>query len=166
LRGVVASRAGDAARAEEFLRQARDEFDRIGARSDAIATDLSIAEAYVRAGRPRDALEILTALEATPGAAEQLGSQRQTLRGLALAYLGDRKGAREDLETALASAQDGGNDYEVALALGALEVLDAADARRAPLGDPARRAEAAEILGRLDIRMLPDYPPLRRDDDR
>jgi phosphatidylserine/phosphatidylglycerophosphate/cardiolipin synthase-like enzyme len=156
---VVASRAGRAEQAEELLRAARDGFERIGARIDVTSTDLSVAEARLRGGDVVGALAIVERLEATPGVSEQIGAALPTLHGRVLIQRGTLDAAHEMLQRALAAARESGNDFEIVLA------LDALDAARAALGhepDLLARDEAAEVLRRLDIIALPVYSGFER----
>jgi tetratricopeptide (TPR) repeat protein len=155
LLGTVAARAGRAEDADELLTAAREGFEQIGARFDVVATDLALVEAHLRAGDGATALAIVTRLDEAPGASEQLGPPLQAMHGRALLQTGAAEPAGEVLERALSSARASGNDYHLLL------VLDALDAARSALGtglDPSERDEAAEIVRRLDIVLLPAYP--------
>ena len=152
--GIIAARSGRFADAATLLEASRATLDRIGAKLDVASTELAFAELNLHRGDGHAALADVARAE-TMGAADNLGPALLRLRGVALLQVGAFADAREQLETALADARAHGNDFEIALVLG---ILDAA----APaLGLPPssdRRAEAAEILRRLDIISVPGYP--------
>ncbi len=156
LLGVVAARTTRGEEAAALLTGARAAFSAIGAQSDVAATDLAIVELSVNEGRGRDALELLERLEASGargGALEPLAGARHRLLGVALLQVGEVTRGREELQAALALARAQENDYQIALALDAIDRLDGS-----PDGVSGRlRDEADGILARLGVTAAPVY---------
>jgi hypothetical protein len=71
---------------------------------------------------------------------------------IALARMGDRDGARRELELSIAAARARGEDYELALALDVLGALGPVD--------PDRLAERDAIVARLGVVHPPAIPDL------
>ena len=74
------------------------------------------------------------------------------MAGIALARLGETKGAKRELEHSLRTARDRSADYDIAATIDAMAAIDAID--------PALLRERDEILERLKITRLP-APALR-----
>ena len=136
LLGRVAAREGRTDEGLALLEAAVADMERF--RVD-FYTDLArslIAEAHALGGDPERALALADAHLAAGSAYVSL---LRRARGVALARLGERDGAVGELRLAEAAAREGGEDYDVALALHALDALDA--------GEPAERDAIFERLG-------------------
>ncbi len=155
IRGVVAARVGRFGDATELLDDARASFDRMGAKADVALTDLAIVEIMLRDARTVPALELLDTLEEQSAMIEQLGPSLPRLRAIALVQAGAYADAHAQFEVALEVAQENGSDYDVVAVLKAFE--QAGSLLGAQL-DHQQRVEAAEMLRRLDVVSLPDYP--------
>ena len=127
----------------------------MGAKADVALTDLAIVEIMLRDARAVPALELLDTLEEQSAMIEQLGPSLPRLRAIALVQSGAYADAHAQFEVALEVAQENGSDYDVVAVLKAFE--RAGSLLGAQL-DQQQRVEAAEMLRRLDVVSLPDYP--------
>ena len=155
IRGVVAARVGRFGDAMELLDDARASFDRMGAKADVALTDLAIVERMLRDARTVPPLELLDTLEEQSAMIEQLARPLHASRAITLVQAGAYADAHAQFEVALEVAQENGSDYDVVAVLKAFE--QAGSLLGAQL-DHQQRVEAAEMLRRLDVVSLPDYP--------
>jgi tetratricopeptide (TPR) repeat protein len=131
--GQVAMRRGDYERAFDLLGLAHDYALAHGGNS-AHRLEGLIAEAYVRAGQPEQALERVTeTLRHAVGAEGSAGfiPMLNRVHGFALRDLGRTEEAREAFELSVTVARALGADHEIAFGLMALIELDASAAARA-----------------------------------
>jgi class 3 adenylate cyclase/tetratricopeptide (TPR) repeat protein len=128
-----------------LIAQAAADLRQFGLDQVAAYADALLVEAWALAGNAERALALadrqLESAEAPPPLLRRA-------RGLALAQLDDREAATHELELAAAVAREHGEQYELALALDALEQLDGPDS--------ARETERDAILERLDVVRLPE----------
>jgi tetratricopeptide (TPR) repeat protein len=143
LLGRLAARRGQPDDGLRLLQRALGDLDAMGLGADAEFATLVIAEAKTFAGDPAGALETLAALRTTR---DPYVAMAHRIRGLAHALLGDRPRATRELEASLAAARMREADYDIALALEALEQLGP------PLA--ARRSERDVLLERLGVTTL------------
>jgi class 3 adenylate cyclase/tetratricopeptide (TPR) repeat protein len=151
--GRVLARKRQAEEALELLETARRDQVEYGEAAEALLTGARIAEALAIAGRPGESLTLSTRLLAETGSVEAPPATvalLERVRGWSLTLLGRPIDARAALEAALGSARERGADYEVALALGLLDILEA---------DPALARERDGIMERLGVQAAAD-PPL------
>ena len=135
------------------VRRCRTRFEAL-AEHDLIDTDARIAESLVLQERPRDALEMATALlerSETRGGAVQ-DPMLYRVRGYALAQRGQWQEASLDLERSVTAARERSARYELAVTLDAIAKL--AELRD---GSPNRSArdEADALLRSLDVISVP-----------
>jgi tetratricopeptide (TPR) repeat protein len=151
LLGRLAARAGRIEEALELLRSAERDMGQYRVDFYAQLARALIVEAQALGG---------DASEAIAGAASQLAGENSNVsllrraRGVALARTGDRDGAIAELRDAVAVARDGGEDFDLALALDALALISAAD--------PAEIAERDAILSRLGVVSVPPVSELQQ----
>jgi class 3 adenylate cyclase/tetratricopeptide (TPR) repeat protein len=149
--GRAAAHHGQHDTAMELLEQSLVEYLDIGARVEAIETQIRIAEAHVVRGDPATALLVadraLERARALGGVAAQMPTIHR-VRGLALRAVGDVAAARAAFEAGLRAARSRDAIFDVALALRAVGELASQD------GDPAAAVmvrESDEILRRLGV---------------
>jgi class 3 adenylate cyclase len=149
--GTVTARAGRYDDATQLLKEARAEFAAIGAQADVVLTELAVAEALVLAGTGDAALRVLGRVlaDGEPAGLEPFLPALHRLWGLALLQTGDDELGHHELGVAVTLARRRGAEYQLALALEALERLGAGSAD----------AEDHEgILDRLGVVSRPAYP--------
>jgi tetratricopeptide (TPR) repeat protein len=156
--GTAAARASRFDEAAEALEAARAGFTAIGAGTDVVLTDLSIAEDLVLAGAGVEALPVLGRILVEgemPDGLEPYQPQLHRLWGLAALQAGEVELGRRELDTAVVEARRRGATYQLALTLDALDRLG-----RSPNSGEASeaRAERDEILAGLDVIAAPVYP--------
>lgn len=153
LLGRIASRTGRPEEGSRLLEDARAVYQELGAQGELAETEARIAGSLVRGGLGAEGL--VRADAARSLAAEIHVPLIERIRGYALLQLGDPVGARDAFATSLASARSQNADFEAAVTLDALVRLDAAE-RRPP--EPAIAAERDEILDRLGVVHVPEFP--------
>ncbi len=152
LLGRLHARSGRNDDAVSLLGDALARSESLRAEYDAAVAGALLAEAALFDGRAEEAYERALALLDEVSSDALLDSLLHHVVGVALAQIGDTESARAALTTALDAAHASELPLETALALDALELLDAS---------PVRRAELDALLARLDIVRLPG-PPLAR----
>jgi tetratricopeptide (TPR) repeat protein len=147
LLGRIATRRGDRDAATPMLEAAMTSFRRFKMDAYANFARALVAEAEAFGGDAARALEIaheeLTALDRNQPLLERVA-------GIALARLGKREAAHNELLTALDSARERASQYDIAATIDVLDALAFADA--------AQIAERDEILERLRISQMPALP--------
>jgi tetratricopeptide (TPR) repeat protein len=155
--GRTAARAGRVAEARDLLDAARGGYLRVGEPSEALATDVRIAECLVLAGQ-NAAAEALAADLAAQAAARAMPGEVAAvdrLRGYLLAQRGQPGPAAEAFAASLASARRRSALYDQALSLDALIRLARQVGQPA---DPAQVAERATLFGRLGVIATAAFP--------
>jgi tetratricopeptide (TPR) repeat protein len=147
----VLTRAGHCGEALPVFDEAREELTTVGAQAEALEADAMAAEAHLFLGRAEEALdradEALIGIEALGG--DSVATPLlERVRGYSFAQLGSAMEAEEAFRASLQSARDRSADFDVALALIALERLARA---RGEEPDPAFREESSAILIRLGV---------------
>lgn len=153
LLGRIASRTGRAGEGLSLLEDARAVYQALGAQNELAETEARIAGSLVRGGQADDGL-------ARADAARELASELhvpliERIRGYALLQLGDPAGARDAFEVSLASARAQDADFETAVTLDALVRLDVLEHGAS---DPVIATERDEILERLGVVQIPEFP--------
>ena len=144
LQARVTVRHGQYTEGLSALQAAESELRQLGIEAYADLANAWIAEAEAFGGDPMRALEL---------ASQQLRANDRDrpllarVGGIALARLGERKGAMRELEHALRTARDRGSEYDIAATIDAIVAVGSAD--------PALQSERDEILDRLRIKQLP-----------
>ncbi len=149
LLGRLAVRQGNVSAGLVQVETARGMLRRLGMDGYAEWATLLIAEAEAFAGDPRRALEIVGALRDTTDWYVALAHR---IRGVALGRLGETRACVDELRTALAAARERSSDYDVALALDALNAFE---------WSAERAAERGAITARLGIQRLTPEPGAR-----
>ncbi len=145
--GRLAVRAGRAQEGTALLEAAAANMRRAGVGYYADRATAFLAEGHALGGDPERGVEMASGLVA---AGSSYVALLRRASGTALCRMGDRDGARRELELALVAARRGGEDYEVALTLDVLATVDTLDAER--------HAERDTIVERLGIVRLPAGP--------
>jgi len=151
LLGRLYVRDGRADEGMTLLREALERFRALHVEVDAAFVEALLAEAALFAGRPQDALADVTDLRGRLPDDARLDPLLHHIAGVALARLGDYAGAREELEAAVSTARSFDLQFELAVALDALDELGRSDGR----SSGSTRSELDALLGRLDIVRLP-----------
>jgi tetratricopeptide (TPR) repeat protein len=154
LLGRIASRTGRPEEGLRLLEDARAVYQELGAQGELAETEARIAGSLVRAGLAEEGLA--RADEARTHASEIHVPLIERIRGYALLQLGELDGAREAFEDSLASARAQDADFEVAMTLDAFVRLDL-PGHGEP--DAGVEAERDEILRRLGVVQVPEFPP-------
>jgi tetratricopeptide (TPR) repeat protein len=162
--GILLARLGRFDEARRLHGEAHDEYERAGESSEVLVTEARIAELLVLERSAEDALDSAErTLERSPAADGifPLGPTLHRMRGLALLQLGRFDEARAALDESLEGGRQAGADYEVALALDALAVLDRLDDENPETAERERDA----IFARLGVVATPEFPlpPDRRE---
>ncbi len=137
-------RRGDYAEGLVMLEAAMSDLRRFGMEAYAELTLAWIAEAEALGGDAMRAMEV---------ASEQLRTDDRDrplltrMAGIALARLGETKGAMRELNHSLRTARDRSAEYDIAATIDAMAAVD--------LVDPGLLRERDQILERLKIRQLP-----------
>ena len=156
--GRLAYRRGDFDEALGMLEEARSEFAASGAAADVAEADARIAECMLLASRNDEALklaeELLERTKAGAGSTGPLTSMLYRLKGSALVRQCDLSGAHEALDRSLEIARARSARYDIALTLGALAGLAAAEGASPDLYVSERRA----ILEGLGVVSIADDP--------
>jgi tetratricopeptide (TPR) repeat protein len=151
LLGRLSVRAGRGEEGVALLEATAADMRKVGVGYYADLANALVAEGESMGGSPERGLEV---------ASELLGSGctyvalLRRASGIALWRMDEPEAAQSELEQALSEARDRGEDYEVALALDALSVLNATDADQ----DSERDA----IVEQLGIERLPSLTDLRQ----
>jgi class 3 adenylate cyclase/tetratricopeptide (TPR) repeat protein len=156
--GRLAYRRGNFDEALEVLAEAHDDFIATGADADALEAEARIAECELLAGRTVEALQrVESLLERTPASHGQSGpltAMLYRLKGSALLQACDLDGAREALDQSLHVARSRNARFDIALTLGALSDLAAAEGGDAEPYESERRT----ILAGLGVLTEPASP--------
>lgn len=159
--GRVMSRTGRFQDALEVFDESRAAYLHVGAQEDTVLIDARIAECRVLMGEGETALKLAEEV-ISPVSASAEGDIAtpllQRVRGYALAQTGDLEGARQAFDESLSIGRARGDDYEVALTLQGLTWLARMEGLPAP---EDFGAEAAGILGRLGVTVVPMVPAPR-----
>jgi len=148
LLGRLEVRRGDRDEGLPLIERSMDTLRRFSMHAYADFARALVAEAEAFAGDPQRALEIAgTEIES----ADRNRPLLQRAAGIALARLGQRDAARDELTVALRSARDRGAEYDIAATIDALATLDGADAEML--------RERDQILEALKIVRLPGPAP-------
>ena len=142
--GRLRVRTGALAEARELFDVASEQFGAMGAHVEVLETEGRRAEACLAEGRPEVALDLCAAtLQAVAAERDHglLEAWLERLAGAACFQLGDAEAARAHWQAALRAAEIAGADFERALTLESLALLDGTES-----------AEAAATLQRLGIR--------------
>jgi tetratricopeptide (TPR) repeat protein len=156
--GRVASRDGRFDEAEALFAVARGLFGEVGADGEVLQADAFVAECDVLRGRWSDALRVAEDALSRSATIEGGGAHGPLLhrvRGYALAQRGDVDGARAEFDESLRTARSRNADYEVALALQALERLAE---REGSAVDPEVAVERRAVFDRLGVVGTPSVP--------
>ena len=137
-------RRGQYAEGLAMLEAAMADLRRFGMDAYAELAEAWIAEAEALGGDAMRALEVASQQLRTNDRERPLLTR---MAGVALARLGERKGAMRELEHSLRTARDRGANYDIAATIDAMAAIDGAD--------PALLRERDEILERLKITKLP-----------
>jgi tetratricopeptide (TPR) repeat protein len=151
----VVSRTGRIDEALELLAEARDVFEAVGAKEEALHADARVAESLLLRRDARDALDCARgAIDGSTALGEggMIKSLSWRTEGYALAQLGDLAGAKASFEKSLQEARSRRDDYETALSLIALGRLG--HVTDDPIADASLR-EGGEILERLGVIAVP-----------
>jgi tetratricopeptide (TPR) repeat protein len=148
LLGRLDARRGRFDAALERLRRAREDLRRLGMGVDAEFASLVIAETEALSGDPEAATRTLAGLRATR---DPYVPMLLRIRGFVDASLGNEVAAAAEFTASLSAARERAADYDVALALDALESLGPSD--------PQRADERDAILDHLGIEQLPGSNP-------
>jgi len=151
--GYAEARAGELEGAASSLVQAAASFDELDMSSFALETKVHLAEVAALRDDAADALALADdALAHTGDAAGMLALQSNAhrVRAAALHQLGDADAAGAALDQAVAAARSGEADFQLALALDLLALVD---------DDRDAASESVEILRRLDVARIA-RPPL------
>ena len=155
--GRTAARRGRPEEAFGLLEAARAGYLKAQRPNEVVATEISIAETLVYAGKPAEALaradDIAAGSHLREGDASASALGR--VRGYALALLGDAVRAQETAEASLRAARRRADRYDEALAADALIWL--AGIRGQPT-EPGLVARCHELFGRLGVVATPDVP--------
>jgi len=149
--GRLAYRRGDYEEAMATLTDAHERFEEADAVADALETEARIAECALLSGRTTDALDQATKLlertTTSDGSPGPLAAMLHRIKGSSLTQLCDLPAARTTLEEGLRIARARSATYDVALTLGALADLAAAE------GTPAAayRDEQRAILSQIGV---------------
>jgi len=155
--GRVMSRRGRFHEAMRLLEEARDLFLAIEAASEALETEVWIAECLLLGRQTEAALATADGALQREAAMGGSGVQRATLqriRGYALAQLGDVTGAWAALDESLAAGRDRGAAFEIALSLEALSVIASLSGRPYVPSEEEHRL----VLQRLGVTQMPTVP--------
>jgi class 3 adenylate cyclase/tetratricopeptide (TPR) repeat protein len=158
LLGRIAARQGRPAEAFTLLEEAREDYVATGGGFDVQQVEAWMAEAAVFAGNPQAAIERIDrtiALTRAGGEIGLLGPALYRALGYARGQLGEFAAARLALDDSLAHGREQTQDYEIALTLVARGRLEA---WAGTSGDPEADREAAAILERLGVDLVPDVP--------
>jgi class 3 adenylate cyclase/tetratricopeptide (TPR) repeat protein len=151
LLGRLYVRGGRTEEGVGLLRDALARFRALRVEVDAAFVEALLAEASLWSGRPDEALAGVTDLRGRLPDDARLEPLLHHIAGVALDRLGDRAGAREELEAAVATARSFELPFELTLGLDALERLGGSASQ-------ARRRERDALLAQLDIVRLPSPP--------
>ena len=155
--GTTAARRGRPEEAFRLLEAARTGYLKAHRPNEVTATEISIAENLVYAGKPAEALARADHIAASSHLREgdASASALARVRGNALALLGQAFSAYEMAEVSLQAARQRGDRYDEALATDALVRLAGIRCQAAEPGLVARRDELFAMLG---IVSTPDVP--------
>ena len=137
-------RRGQFAEGLAMLEAALLDLRRFGMEAYAELTEAWIAEAEAFGGDPMRAMEVASQRLRTDDRARPLLTR---MAGIALARLGERKGAMRELEHSLRTARDRSAEYDIAATIDAMAALGGVD--------PVLLRERDEILEKLKIKQLP-----------
>ena len=155
--GRIAARRGRPEEAFGLLEAARAGYLKAQRPNEVVATEISIAETLVYAGKPAEALaradDIAAGSHLREGDASASALGR--VRGYAIALLGDAARAHETAEASLRAARRRADRYDEALAADALIWLAGIRGQPAEPGLVARRHE---LFGMLGVVATPDVP--------
>ena len=152
--GGIAARRGRSLEALRLLEAARTGYLQAGEPTEAVATEISIAETLVHAGEAEEALARIDDIAASShmrDAGASAGALAR-VRGYALALLGRAVSAQDAVDTSLRAARQRDDRYGEALATDAL--LQLAE-NRGQLADPGLVARRDELFRALGIRAVP-----------
>ncbi len=145
--GRLLSARGQHREAISLLERVRDELLEAGRAASAMEATIYLAQTLVRSGEPSGALALLAELRSGGDDFVMYAATLARVQGEALAAMGRGDEAIARTRHALAAADEQGLDYERALLLLQLAALEA------PTNAAERKAEAAEILSRLGVRV-------------
>jgi tetratricopeptide (TPR) repeat protein len=152
--GRTAARRGRAEEALRLLEAARAGYLKADRSAEAVATEISIAEALLYEGEAEEALARADDIAAGPHARpdDEHASALGRVRGYALALLGRAVSAQETVDESLRVARQRGDRYDEALATDALIQLFEIRGQPADPGLVARRDDLFRALG---VRAVP-----------
>jgi len=155
--GSIAAGRGRPEEAFGLLEAARAGYLKAQRPNEVVATEISIAETLVYAGKPAEALactdDIAGGSHLREGDASASALAR--VRGYALALLGDAARAHETIDASLRAARRRADRYDEALAADALIWLAEI---RDQLAEPGLIARRDELFGMLGVVATPDVP--------
>jgi tetratricopeptide (TPR) repeat protein len=157
LLGRIAVRNGGAGQAHELLADAIARFRRLGIEDDASWADALMAEALAFAFRAEEALALARRVLRDRDGDGRVGPLLHRVSGYALMQLGRPEEASSAFTTSLEHARGQQLDYDVALAIDALEALGAFIGRTRYVAPVTRD----DLLARLRVVSVP-APPLER----
>jgi class 3 adenylate cyclase/tetratricopeptide (TPR) repeat protein len=140
----VTVRRGQYADGRAMLEAAMADLRRFGMEAYADLAEAWIAEAEALGGDPMRAMELASRRLRSDDRERPLLTR---MAGIALARLGETKGAMRELGHSLRTARDRGAEYDIAATIDAMAVIDGVE--------PALLLERDEILGRLRVEQLP-----------
>jgi tetratricopeptide (TPR) repeat protein len=156
--GRVSLRLGRIDEALSRLQESKRHFVELGAEEEVPAVDARIAECYIEADKPDEALSLLGELlgrSESSKAVVRLMSLLQRLQGHALMRQGDLWGARDALDASLAAAKEGSDRFDALLTMLSLIELDRLEGVEPPI---EMQEESRSRLASLKVRAVPPVP--------